>query len=213
MRLGIFGLPGAGKGTQASRLATHLSVPHVSTGDMFRKIQESHSPVANDIRRIMASGNLVSDDMVTELTLERLSAQDCLEGFILDGYPRTLEQAKSLEASAYALDALIYLEIDKMEIVERLSGRRLCERCGSIFSKAELGDEQICPSDGSPLIQRTDDRRDAVKKRLEVYEQNASPILEFFMNLKLLHHIDASGTVDEVFARLLASISKIGVRQ
>ncbi len=134
VRLGLFGLPGAGKGTQAQRIAQRWSIPHISTGDMFRELQKGNTALAKEIREILARGELVSDEMVTRLAFERLSQQDCAKGFILDGYPRTLNQARALEASAFSLNFLLVIDVARAEIVRRLSARRVCESCHAIYN-------------------------------------------------------------------------------
>jgi adenylate kinase len=210
VRVGLFGLPGAGKGTQAILVAKHFLVPHISTGDMFRELQNGNSRIANEIREILAAGRLVPDEKVTELTFERLREKDCQNGFILDGYPRTLQQAKVLQDSQFALNGLIYLDIDRNEVIRRISMRRVCSQCKSVFGAKDLSgrDELRCPEDGGILIQRPDDRTEAVATRLEVYEKNLLPVIKFFESLDLLYRIDANGAVDEVFSRVTTLIKR-----
>jgi adenylate kinase len=204
VRIGLFGLPGAGKGTQAERLSKHYSLPHISTGDMFRELQTGESALAREIRTILASGQLVSDEMVTKLTFDRLERADCQRGFILDGYPRTLEQALALQNSVHRLRALICVDVKREEIIRRLSGRRVCENCKSVFAVSSLpkGEEHVCPLDGARLVQRADDRVEAITTRLEVFEKNYLPVIRFFDDRGLLHHVDGDGPADEVFERL-----------
>ncbi len=204
MRIGLFGLPGAGKGTQAERLSKRFQIPHISTGDMFRELQNGGTPLALEIKAILASGQLVSDQMVTQLTFARLERSDCDAGFILDGYPRTLDQAQALQNSAFKLHALICVDVKREEIIRRLSGRRVCESCKTVFAVTSLkkGSEGICPLDGSRLVQRADDSVEAITTRLEVFEKNYLPVIRFFDDVGLLHHVDGDGPADEVFERL-----------
>lgn len=207
MRLGLFGLPGAGKGTQAARMAAHWSIPHISTGDMFREIQKGDSPFAKEIRGILAQGALVPDEMVTKLAFDRLAEKDCEDGFILDGFPRTLSQAKALQGSRFALDALLSIDVERSEIIKRLSSRRVCEHCQSVFS----GDtaKTACPKDGHPLAQRADDRPEAVAKRLDIFKENFSPVMNFYQGEGRLHTVNGGGSPDVVFERIVALIEEI----
>lgn len=213
MRIGLFGLPGAGKGTQAARLATTCAIPHVSTGDMFRDLQNGTSKLAQEISRILASGELVSDEMVTELAFERLKKDDCKRGFILDGYPRTLSQAEALQQSPYSLDGLICIDVDREEVIRRLSDRRVCTRCKSVYSASDLPQKEgaVCPKDGESLVQRADDTVDAVTNRLVVYERNFLPVVNFFQARNRLFRVNGNGTADEVFDRLKKLVGTICV--
>lgn len=198
MRIGLFGLPGAGKGTQSGRLAKHFRIPHISTGDMFRELQSSSSEIAREIQAILASGQLVPDHLVTEMTFERLAESDCQVGFILDGYPRTLRQAEALQGSPFALNALICVDVLRDEIIRRLSGRRVCPQCKSIFAFEEL-QGNLCPRDGALLVQRPDDSIEAINTRLTVFENNFLPVMNFFEEKGLLYRVDGNGSADMVF--------------
>lgn len=210
MRIGLFGLPGAGKGTQAERIAKRFCVPHISTGDMFRELQSGTSKLAQDIRAVLSSGELVSDEMVTELTFERLGRKDCQQGFVLDGYPRTLPQAETLQKSMFALRALICINVERPEIIKRLSGRRVCEQCKRVFSVDFLAENGTkCPHDGSALVQRADDTIEAIATRLAVFEKNFAPVVKFFESRGLLQAVDGNGSADEVFARLIKVIGDV----
>jgi len=209
VRLGLFGLPGAGKGTQAERIAKALLIPHISTGDMFREMQKGSSALAHRIRDTLAKGELVSDEMVTSIALERLGRPDCKNGFILDGYPRTLNQAKTLESSAFSLDTLLVIDVARSEILRRLSGRRVCEYCKSVFGEQDYQAE-VCPNDGHPLRQRADDMPEAVSIRLELFERNFLPVLEFYEKLGRLRHVDGLGSTEVVFNRISRVIDEVG---
>lgn len=204
LKLGLFGLPGAGKGTQAKRLAEYLGCPHISTGDMFRALQTSSSDLAREVREVIGAGKLVSDELVTKMTFERLEQPDAAQGFILDGFPRTLPQALALQSSEFALDALIEIRVPREEIIERLSGRRVCEKCGATFHMRDLSSQEIgCEICGGTLSLREDDRPEAVATRLDVFEANFSPLIKFFGERKLLFFINGCGAVDLVFKRLV----------
>lgn len=209
MRIGLFGLPGAGKGTQAARIAKHYSIPHIGTGDIFRELQKGESKLALELRAILSSGQLVLDEMVTKITLDRLGRRDCAAGFLLDGYPRTLAQAEALDTSEYRLQALLNIEVEKAEIIRRLSERRVCTTCNSVFSAGSVEEGSGCPKDGGRLIQRDDDKAEAIKTRLLVFEKNQLPVVSFFESRGILHHIDGNGSEDEVFARALRVIEQV----
>lgn len=210
LKLALFGLPGAGKGTQAERLSKYLSVPHISTGDMFRSIQANNTPIASLIREILSAGKLVPDDLVTEMAFERLSRTDAGAGFVLDGFPRTLPQAVALQSSEHALNALIEIRVDKEEIIRRLSGRRVCARCQAIHHLDTLAaGAKSCPNDFGDLVQRADDMPEAVKVRLDLFEANFSPLVHFFEEKRLLWTIDGSGDPEVVFRRLLEIVGRL----
>jgi adenylate kinase len=210
VRIGLFGLPGAGKGTQAERLSKHFSVPHISTGDMFRDLQTGTSDVAKEIRAILASGKLVPDNLVTEMTFERLARKDCEAGFILDGYPRTLPQAQSLQNSRNSLDCFVCIDVSKEVIVNRLSRRRVCEYCRSVFSVDMLSEGQKqCPNDGHLLLQRVDDAVEAINTRLAVFERNFEPIIRFFEEVSRLYRVNGEGSPEVVLKRLIRLIQEV----
>ena len=206
VKLSLFGVPGAGKGTQAELLTSQLSIPHISTGDMFRGLQHGQTPLAVKIKTILASGELVPDSLVTEMTLERLQKEDCQQGFLLDGFPRTLPQAVALQASQHAVDFLIEITVDRNEVIRRLSGRRVCGVCGTIFHIDTLVGEPVCTLGHGPLSQRADDMPQAISKRLDVYEANVAPVLNFFKEKGILRSINGEGDPKVVFQRILDSI-------
>lgn len=207
IRLSLFGLPGAGKGTQAEMLRDHFMVPHISTGAMFRGIEKSSDPIALEIKTILASGRLVPDEIVTKLALKRLAEKDCAQGFILDGFPRTLPQAKDLTGSPFALTDFVILDVAEDIIIQRLTGRRTCASCQSIFHIDEMGERTDCPHDGGLLVQREDDRPEAVRIRLSTYKNNLSPVLSFYEERGLVRKVDGEGSKDAVFERILRAVS------
>lgn len=210
LKLALFGLPGAGKGTQAELLSKYLGVPHVSTGDMFRSLQANETPTAALIREIISVGKLVPDDLVTEMAFERLSCADAAAGFVLDGFPRTLPQAIALQGSEHALDALIEIRVDKEEIVRRLSGRRVCATCRAIYHVDNLpAGANVCPQDSGDLVQRADDMPEAVTVRLDLFEANLAPLVHFFEERRLLWTINGLEKPEVVFRRLLEVVGRL----
>lgn len=209
VRIGLFGLPGAGKGTQASRIAKHYSIPHIGTGDIFREMQKGESALALELREILSSGRLVPDELVTRITFARLGKDDCRAGFLLDGYPRTLAQAEALERSDFRLEALLYIDVKKREIIRRLSERRICQKCNSVFSAGLLKEGAICPRDEGMLVQRNDDMPEAVEARLLIFEENQKPVVSFLESKGILYHVDGNGSEDEVFSRALRVIERV----
>ena len=214
MRLVLLGPPGAGKGTQAAAVRDMFGVPHISTGEMLRAAIAAGTPLGQRAKVIVDSGNLVPDDVMGEIVKERLSAPDALGGFLLDGYPRTLSQATTLDAILQALgeklDHVVYLFLDDAEIVTRLSGRRTCATCGAPchVTAAPPRVAGICDICGGALVQREDDHEAIVARRLKVYHQATAPLVDFYRRQGLLREIDARGTVHEVQARLLVALRR-----
>lgn len=185
MKFVIFGAPGAGKGTYSTRLRDALGIAAISTGDIFRESIENGTELGKKVKSYVESGGLVPDDIVLQVLKKRLAQPDARKGFILDGYPRTLKQANDLEKVA-KIDAVINLVVPEWVIVERLSTRRVCEKCGTIYNVRYLKPkvEGICDKCGGNLIQRDDDTPAVVKDRLHVYEETTKPLLEFFKKKK-----------------------------
>ncbi|HVL51155.1 MAG TPA: adenylate kinase [Actinomycetota bacterium] len=214
MRIMVLGPPGAGKGTQASRLAETLGIPHIATGDMFREAAEEDSESGRRVRKIMETGELVPDEMTNDLVRARLARPDAANGFILDGYPRNLEQAHTLDGILDDLGTKIDLVIKFMvrgdDIVERLRGRRVCPVCRTVYHMVTHPpkEDELCDHDGSPLIRRDDDLEETTLRRLEVYGQQTRPLYELYADRGLLTEMDALGTTDQVFQRLLAVVGR-----
>jgi adenylate kinase len=181
MRLVIFGPPGSGKGTYASRLAPRLGVPHISTGDILRDEVKSGSELGKNISSYVSSGKLVPDEVVNRVMEKRLSQEDCKRGFILDGYPRTLKQAFFLEKIS-KIDFVISLNVPDEVIVRRLSSRLVCRRCGAIYNRITLPPkvDGVCDKCGGELYQRDDDKPEVVRERIRVYKNEAAPLLEHY---------------------------------
>ena len=204
MNLILFGPPGAGKGTQAHYIVEKHAVPQISTGDMLRSAVKERTPLGLKAKAIMDDGGLVSDDVVLGIVDERLSRSDCKNGFVLDGFPRTIPQAEALASILKRLnksiDHVISLELDNAEIVQRLTGRRTCSNCGKGYHvlNAPPNEEGVCDICKGHLLQRDDDREETVKNRLNVYSQQTAPLKSYYTSSGLLRHIKAAGSIVEI---------------
>lgn len=182
MCLIMFGAPGSGKGTQAKLLCESLGVPHISTGDMLRERIARNDALGQEVEGILQAGGLVSDEIVNRLVAERIEHPDCAAGFILDGYPRTVNQAKVLTGVPTIAPLVVYLKVDYNVIVARLAGRRLCPGCGAVYNVSREGQAvlKVCKNDGIKLMIREDDREEVVRERLKAYETQTTPVLKYF---------------------------------
>ncbi|HEX4810498.1 MAG TPA: nucleoside monophosphate kinase [Bryobacteraceae bacterium] len=214
----LFGSPGSGKGTQAKLLKNALGIPHISTGDMLRNHIEAGDEIGRQIRQLMKSGKLVSDDLVNRLVEIRLAQPDCRSGVILDGYPRTLNQAKVslrlLEGRNFR-PAVVHLVVDYERIVARLSGRRQCPVCGTLYSLTTNPPKVagICDLDGATLVTREDDRESVIRERLNQYDLQTRPLLEYFRQTGVpVFEIEGAGaTPEQIMQKVLESLSSIGL--
>ncbi|CAD2072579.1 Adenylate kinase [Jeotgalicoccus aerolatus] len=205
MNIIIMGLPGAGKGTQAAKIIKKYSIPHISTGDMFRLAIKNDTDLGRQAKAFMDQGELVPDEVTVGIVRERLSQSDAKGGFLLDGFPRTVEQAEALnnimEELGSQIDQTIYVEVPEEELMNRLTGRRICETCGStyhlVFNPPKT--EGICDLDGGKLYQREDDNPETVQNRLEVNTKQTAPLLDFYKDLGVLATVDGSKDIEEVF--------------
>lgn len=212
MRIVLLGAPGSGKGTQAKMLMAERNVPHISTGDMLREAVAAGTRFGQKARTIMDAGDLVSDDVMLGIISERLAQADAGDGFILDGFPRTRQQAEDLEELldqlSAPLDAAILMDVDFDILMKRLTGRRTCSVTGKLlnifFSAPEEIDE--CTAAGGELIQRDDDNEEIIGNRLDVYRRQTEPVIEFYRKRDRLKTVDAEGSIDEVYARLKSAI-------
>ncbi|NJD38204.1 MAG: adenylate kinase [Geobacter sp.] len=208
----LFGPPGAGKGTQAQFLVSSYQIPQVSTGDMLRAAVKAETPLGLQAKEIMQHGGLVSDAIVLGIVAERLAESDCVNGFILDGFPRTVAQADALDhilgQSGMTIDHVISLEVDTDEIVVRLSGRRSCPGCskGYHVSFDPPSVAGVCDVCGTALIQREDDKEDTVRNRLEVYASQTAPLEDYYRSKNILCSIPGMGPIQEVQKRILAAL-------
>jgi adenylate kinase len=220
LKLIFIGPPGSGKGTQAKRLAAQHGVPHISTGDMLREAIADGTELGQKAAPIMASGALVSDDLMLGIIDERLAKPDAQRGFILDGFPRTLVQAEKLDTivekskgngSGNGVEGLRVLQllVPDDAIVERISLRRSCPTCGAIYhlASAPPAVDTVCDRDGAELIARPDDNETAVRKRLEAFHRQTLPVATFYKSKNLLREVDGVGPVDQVFERIEKSLS------
>ena len=209
MRVILLGPPGAGKGTQAVRIAEAFSVPHISTGDIFRENVRGGTDLGQQAKRYMDAGELVPDEVVVGMVADRLAEADAVEGFCLDGFPRTVPQAQALEDLLVdrdaPLDLVLRFLVDHDEVVERLTGRRSCTACGAIFHVQHAPPKQagVCDQCGGELVQRDDDTEDVVLNRLEVYRKQTEPLEHFYWERGLLRDVEAVGEVDAVTERAL----------
>ncbi len=192
----LFGAPAAGKGTQAKILAEKLKVPHVASGDLFREQQQKDTPLGRQVRLYMERGVLVPDEVTIKMVLERLSQPDCKSGFVLDGFPRTIEQAKSLDKALAdrnaSIDVVVNLKVTEEELLRRISGRLVCRNCQSSFHRSFSPPKVAnkCDKCGGELYQRDDDTPQAAKRRLMVYEEVTSPVLKYYTDSKKLKNVE-----------------------
>jgi len=217
MRIVLLGAPGSGKGTQAQRLAQQRGMPQISTGDLLRAAVTAGSALGQQAKAAMDAGRLVADDIVLGIIAERLRSPDVVSGFVLDGFPRNIEQATALDAMlaklGQPLDAVVLMAVDRPELVRRIAGRWTCRDCGGVFNLATpaasgSAAQATCPKQDGPhrLFQRPDDNEQTVVERLRVYEEKTQPLVEFYRGRGLLRAIKAEGTVHEVAARLNAAL-------
>jgi adenylate kinase len=212
MRLILVGPPGAGKGTQATYLAAHYKIPHISTGDIFRANLKNGTDLGKQAQSFMDRGELVPDSVTNEMVKDRLGNNDVANGFLLDGFPRNTNQAQVLDQilieKNMPLDAVLELKIDNSEIVKRLSGRRTCRVCGASshieFEKPKVAG--VCDKCQGELYQREDDKEEVVTRRLQIYTEQTAPIIEFYKSAGLVKNISALGEVSEITKKAIATL-------
>ena len=205
MKLIFLGPPGAGKGTQATGVSTKLNVPHISTGDMFRSAIKNRTRTGLEAQRYMDNGQLVPDSVVIDMVRERLAMDDCKNGYLLDGFPRTVEQAEALESIA-SPDAVINIAVPDERLLSRLTGRRVCSKCQGTFHVSKLADEKVCPVCGGELIHRDDDKPETIKKRLSVYHEQTAPLIGYYTGNGKLKTVDGDNRPEDVLKAILASL-------
>lgn len=209
MNMVFLGPPGAGKGTIAKEAKVYYSIPHISTGDLFRAEQEKGTELGNKVKSIIASGNLVPDEITIEVVRQRLSQDDTKNGFILDGFPRTIAQADAL-SNIVNIDKVVNFVVDKEAVVKRISGRRFCKSTGRtyhvIYNPPKV--EGIDDETGEPLYQREDDQPERIKTRLEVYDASTAPLIEYYKAKGVLVDVDASPAPEVVFDSLKKALTK-----
>jgi len=212
MNVVLLGAPGAGKGTQAAKMVASFGLPHISTGDIFRKAVADGTPLGLEAKRYMDAGELVPDEVTIGIVKERLSQPDAANGFILDGFPRTVPQADALGAAlgsmGTGLDAVVLVDVPRDALVDRLTARRQCRACGRIYNvMGDMpADPAVCDVCGGEVYQRADDTVETVTNRLDVYDRNTSPLVEYYRDKGLLKPVDGDRDVDAVFADVAAIV-------
>ena len=210
MNLILMGAPGAGKGTQAELLTEKLGIPSVSTGNMLREAMANGSELGKRIKDRMDAGCLVSDEIIMELISDRITQPDCKNGFILDGVPRTLAQAEAMAAAGIEIDHVVSIEVGDAEITSRMSGRRVCPRCGAPYHIVSNPTriEGICDHCGGEVTTRKDDELETVKHRLQVYHETTEVLKEYYAGQQKLRLVDGKGSIEETFQGILAAIGE-----
>ncbi|MFC4559649.1 adenylate kinase [Virgibacillus kekensis] len=214
MNLILMGLPGAGKGTQAEKINEKYQIPHISTGDMFRLAIKEGTELGKQAKAYMDQGDLVPDEVTIGIVKERLSKDDCKNGFLLDGFPRTIAQAEALQSllsdMKESIDCVLHVDVPEEKLVERLTGRRICPTCGATYHVIynPPKEEGICDKDGSALIQREDDQPETVKTRLRVNIKQAQPLLDFYQEKGYLVTVDGDQSIDKVFEDIQSKLEK-----
>ena len=207
----MMGPQGAGKGTQAERIAEKYGIPSIATGEIFRWALKGHTALGNQVEQYVEAGKLVPDDLTIEVVAERLAADDCKDGFLIDGFPRSLAQAKALDAilddQGSSLDAVIVLEVPEEVSLRRLLGRRVCSECGKNYHlDSPPENDWTCDRCGGEVVPRNDDKAEAIKERLRLYHETTEPLKEYYEAKGLLRTIDGAGSPDEVFARIAEAL-------
>ena len=213
MKLILLGPPGAGKGTQAKSISNRYSIPHISTGDIFRKNISENTPLGVEAKKYMDNGQLVPDEVTINMVKDRLQDSDCKNGYLLDGFPRTVSQAEALqeflEGRNESLDCALLIDVPREFILERMTGRRVCPSCGASyhikFNPAKDGKCELC---GSEVVQRKDDTAETVAERLDVYENQTQPLIDYYKEKNLLSQVDGTKAINEVFEQICDILGK-----
>jgi len=206
----MLGPPGSGKGTHAIIIGRDLGIPVIASGEIFREMIRKDGPLAEEIKAYVLKGELVPDDIAIKIIMDRLEMYDCKKGFVLDGFPRNLRQAEALtewlERRSLSIDVAFYLKVDREELIRRLSSRRICERCGSIYHLIfnPPKHDEICDLCGGRLYQREDDKEEVVKRRLAIYYKKSYPLTEYYAKRGVLVEIDGTGSIEDVQKRIKA---------
>lgn len=207
MKLVFLGPPGAGKGTQAFNVSKAVSVPHISTGDMFRAAIKNQTPTGLKAKAFIDEGKLVPDEVTIELVRERLAQSDCANGYLLDGFPRTVEQAEAL-ASFSAPDCVIEIDVPDEKLLARLTGRRVCPACNGTYHISALADEHVCPNCAGKLVQRPDDQKETIEKRLAVYHAQTAPLINYYKGKGVLRSVDGAVAPEAVLTQILSALER-----
>jgi adenylate kinase len=205
MNIIFLGPPGAGKGTQAQRICAALNIPQISTGDILRRAMKEGTETGLKAKSYIDAGQLVPDEVIIDIVKERLAMEDCRGGYILDGFPRTVPQAEALDTFA-KIDSVIELAVDDQVLVNRLSGRRVCVKCGATYHLSMLNGATTCAACGEELIQRNDDKAETVLNRLKVYHDQTAPLIGYYEKKGLLRKVDGDQGVDSTFEAIMKAL-------
>jgi adenylate kinase len=210
MNLLLYGAPGSGKGTQANMLRSRFGIPHIATGDMLRAEIERGTDLGRQAQPLLAAGGYVPDDIMIGMIHHRLRQPDCAKGFILDGFPRTIPQAEALDVLMQELgrsfDRVLYLRVETSELLRRLSGRLVCPACQRTYPPGA----ETCTADGTRLVQREDDKQEAVQPRIEIYLKKTIPVLDHYRSEDLVSEIDGRGSIEDISSQVLSAIGQNG---
>lgn len=214
MKIIMLGAPGAGKGTQADKICAKYNIPHISTGDIFRANIKNNTELGQKAKSYMDKGELVPDELVVDLVVDRIKADDCTNGYVLDGFPRTIPQAEALDAALAAIndkvDYAINVEVPDENIINRMSGRRACVACGATYHIVHIPTkvEGICDKCGAALILRDDDKPETVKNRLNVYHEQTQPLIDYYTAKNVLHEVDGTKAMEDVFSSIVSILGE-----
>ena len=205
MNIIFLGPPGAGKGTQAQKICQALNIPQISTGDILRRAMKEGTETGLKAKSFIDAGQLVPDGVIIDIVKERLAMDDCKNGYILDGFPRTVPQAEALDTFA-TIDSVIELDVADQVLVDRLSGRRVCVKCGATYHTSMLNGKTVCDVCGEELIQRNDDKPETVLNRLQVYYAQTAPLIGYYEKKGLLHKVDGAQGLENTFAAIMKTL-------
>ena len=208
MHIILLGAPGAGKGTQASKISDNYNLPHISTGDIFRENIKNQTPIGLLAKLYIDDGKLVPDEVTCDIVKERIAESDCVNGYMLDGFPRTIAQAEVLDAMSH-VDIVINIDVDTSLLLDRLCGRRVCKSCGESYHISRLNGEMKCVRCGGELYQRKDDNPETVGKRLNVYHKQTAPLIEYYTKKGLIFNVDGGATPEAVFEQISAKLDSL----
>ena len=208
MNIILLGAPGAGKGTQATKISDAYKLPHISTGDIFRENIKNQTPIGLEAKSYIDKGQLVPDEVTCRIVEDRLQKSDCKEGYMLDGFPRTIAQAEALDKIT-KIDLVINIDVDFSLLMERLCGRRVCKDCGESYHVSKLNGETKCSRCGGELYQRKDDNPETVQSRLDVYNAQTAPLIEYYTKKGLLFNVGGNVSPEEVFASISAKLDSV----
>jgi adenylate kinase len=215
MRLILLGMPGAGKGTQAKKICQGYSIPQISTGDILRQAVKDQTELGKKAKDYMDRGLLVPDEVIVEIVRERLSESDCQNGYVLDGFPRTVVQASALEEALKnnnaEIDAVLNIEVEEYVVLQRLGGRRTCSDCSMMYHETFNPPQSagICDRCGGNLIRRDDDRDEPIRKRLDQYRSQTEPLIQYYSEREMLHTISGEGNIDNIFTNIESVLNQI----